>query len=195
MNTITQKMKSMKVKILKLKDSIIEKINNDVGWVLISIVVILSILDISNILVYTLSAVMVYLTLLIKYYIYHKVEKEKLDNIDLNKIAFSDNKNKSIRDIIHQYIETCFDRDVLFFEVINKDDYIDQSTEKRLLDTLIDNVLLNMSMEVRTKLAQYVGEDNLNIIIGKQCMTIVTIFTASHNQAIYKGVKDNKVVL
>lgn len=180
---------------INLKNNTINMIVNNVGWVLIFIVLLLSIYDISNILSYTLSASILYITIMIKIYLNHKIEKERLDSLDINKIGLSTDNNKNIMDILQEYVEICFDRDVLFFDPIEHDDYIDQVTEKRLLDALIDSVLINMSMDMKIKLARYIGEDNLSLILGKRCATIVTIFVATHNQAIYKGDKDNKVIL
>ena len=145
----------------------------------------------------SISGCIIYITILIKQYIKNKIEQENIKSIDLDRVGsiIEGSDKKSILDIINDHVENCFDRDVLFFNVIDKDDYITSEVERSLLNELLDSALINMSNEVRIKLSQYVGSDNLTHLIARRCMMVVTIFVANHNKNIYQRTKENKIEL
>ena len=101
----------------------------------------------------------------------------------MGKYNIDDNK-ETITRIIDEYIENCFDRDVIFFRGISNE-YINSITEKELLKELIDNCITNMSPLIRKKLGLYFGEENIDIMIGRRCFSIVSMFVAQHNKNIY----------
>lgn len=190
MAIITNIMNQMGIEIKNSILSLKEKIEEFPGWaILISMICFYLYNGELNSVI--LLGVMIYASVLSNRYIRHRIEKETLDSLDLDRIS---NENKSsILDIISKYVENCFDRDVLFYAVINNDDYIDNETERRLLDELLDSALINMSDEMRLKLSKYVGSENLIRILGRTCMTIVTIFVANHNKNIYQKIENKKV--
>jgi hypothetical protein len=134
-----------------------------------------------------------YLMVLAKRYVDHRIHKEIIDSIDIDRLMLpNDNPLRaqhSVSDIVGNYVEDCFDRDVLFFNVIKDDDYVDEPTEKRLLNELIDSVSANMSIPLREKLAMYYGEGSLDKVIGRKCLATVSLFVAKHNHKIYDGSK------
>lgn len=177
------------------KDSIVDIKNNieeNKEWYIVILMFSLYLFSKHDLNEIVLCGVVLYGSVLMKQYIRHRIEKETLDSLDLDKISNKE-KNNSIIDILNTYIENCFDRDVLFYAVIKHDDYIDAETEKRLLDELLDSALLNMSDEVRLKLSKYLGSENLIRIMGRICMTTVTIFVANHNKNIYQKTENKKV--
>lgn len=139
------------------------------------------------------SGGILYSMILAKKYLDHRMYKETMDSIDIDRLMLpKDNpliKEQPISEIIGNYVEDCFNRDVLFFNVIKEDDYVDEPTEKRLLHELIDSVASNMSKPLRTKLALYYGEDSLDIVLGRKCLATVTLYVATHNHKIYDGTK------
>lgn len=146
-----------------------------------------------DLLTVSISGCIIYLTIIIRQYIRNKIEQDILNNIDLDRWGdkIDGSNKKTIMDIIGEYVEECFDRDVLFFNVIQYDDYIDNETERRLLNELLDSALVNMSDQMRMKLSQYVGSDNLTHIIARRCMMTITIYVANHNKNIYQRISDD----
>lgn len=146
-----------------------------------------------DLLTVSISGCIIYLTIIIRQYVRNKIEQNILDNIDLDRWGdhIEGSEKKTIMEIIGEYVESCFDRDVLFFNVIDHEDYIDNETERQLLNELLDSALVNMSDQIRAKLAQYVGEENLTKIIARRCMMTITIYTANHNKNIYQRVSDD----
>jgi len=151
----------------------------------------------NDLLTIAISGSIIYLTISIRQYVRNKIEQETLNNIDLDRWGdYTEGSNKkTIMDIIGEYVESCFDRDVLFFNVINHDDYIDTETERQLLNELLDSALVNMSDQIRSKLALYTGSENLTRLIARRCMMTITIYVANHNKNIYQRIsEDNRKV-
>ena len=115
-------------------------------------------------------------------------DKEILKMIDIERIGFTQEKNnekkKSITDIIGEYVEDCFNRDVLFFRPYEKTQYISQDEEKLLLQELLDSAASNISPHVKEILGWYVNEDSVDKIIGRKCLQTITLFVADHNKHI-----------
>ena len=160
------------------------------GWVILCTMMI--IFPFNDLISISISGAIIYLAVLSKQYIKHKIEQETLNNIDMDRFGNSAENKKSVLDIINDYIENCFDRDVLFFNIVNNDDYIDTETERRLLNELLDSALINMSDKMRLKLAIYVTDESLTRIIARRCMMVVTIFVANHNKNIYQRTNEEK---
>ena len=138
----------------------------------------------------TISSCVVYITAIIGQYVKNRIKKEKLENIDLEYIGLtlttdSVLKKRSVTDLIGEYVEDCFNRDVLFFKPLAIKDYIPENEKEEMLTTLLDSAASNLSPEVREKLSLYVGEDNLHKIIARKALSIVTAFVANRNKAIY----------
>lgn len=189
-NKIQTEYNQLKKRISNFIKNIGEMITEYPGIVVITTMLI--IFPFNDLLTISISGFLIYMAILTKQYIKSRIEKETLDSIDLDRFGNSSDNKKSIMDIINDYVENCFDRDVLFFNIINKDDYIDQETERRLLNELLDSTLINMSSKMRLKLSRYISEEELTKIIGRRCMMVITIFVATHNQNIYKRTNDNK---
>lgn len=126
---------------------------------------------------------------LLSRYMTHRVEKEKMDSIDIEKIGLSTKKEgpHTVTDLIGEYVEDCFNRDVLFFHPIKDSDFVDAKTEREMLEELLDSAASNMSPLLIKKLELYVGEGNVMRIVGRKCLTTITIFVASHNHRLYDG--------
>lgn len=191
---ITEKIQTCYKKFIQKKDEfvqiLIDMLSIYPGWVTLGVMLI--IFPFNDLISITVSGSIIYLTILCRQYIKHKIEKDTLDSIDMDRFGNSLENKKSILDIINDYIENCFDRDVLFFNVIDKDDYIDTETERRLLNELLDSSLVNMSEQMRLKLSIYVTDEALTRIIARRCMMVVTIFVANHNKNIYQRTSDEK---
>ena len=118
-----------------------------------------------------------------------------MESIDLDYIGLSvDNimKKRSGTDLIGEYVEDCFNRDVVFFKPMSANDYISESEQEEMRTMLLDSAAANLSPEVRAKLSTYVGEDNLTKIIGRKALSTVTAFAATRNNKIYTQKPANK---
>ena len=113
----------------------------------------------------------------------YKIEKDKLDMIDLKNIG----SGEDINSILASFVAQCFERDVLFFRGLKDKEYINSKDEQSLLDGLLDSVVRNMSPSLRTKIDIYYGEGRTDIIISRICYQTVTMFVATNNKAIYSG--------
>ena len=117
-----------------------------------------------------------------------KKEKEYFDSLDLSliKLYNPQEPNKyTITNLLGEFVEDCFNRDILFYQAFNKDEYINSAREEELLGELIDRCTITMSPLLRKKLGLYFGEENIDILIGRQCFAIITMFVATHNKNIY----------
>ena len=166
----------------------VDRIRSNRGWCtlgLCSIFILLGypILDVS------VGGFLLYGGTSISKYLSHRIEKDQLDSIDIDKIGFGMEKKteRSITDLIGEYVEDCFNRDVIFFRPINDGDFVDAKTEREMLEELLDSAASNMSPLMVKKLELYVGEGNVMKIVGRKCLTTVTIFVASHNHKLYDG--------
>lgn len=166
----------------------VNSVTSNKGWGTIglcSVFVLLGypILDIS------IGGFLLYGGSLLSQYMTHRVEKEKMDSIDIEKIGLSTKKEgpNTVTDLIGEYVEDCFNRDVLFFHPIKDTDFVDAKTENEMLEELLDSAASNMSKLLVKKLELYVGEGNVMKIVGRKCLTTITIFVASHNHRLYDG--------
>lgn len=199
-NQLVMKLREWKTivneKVEKLSESIIDFTYDNVGLFIVYASIISSLFT-NSLLESAIGGSIVYLVYIVKNYIQHRIRKERLESIDIERLGKTiDNKNvvlkKSISDILNDYIEDCFDRDVLFFAPVQRDDYIDHEVEKQMLNSLLDSAISNMSEDIRILISTYYGEDSFNKILGRKCMGIITIFVAQHNKNIYQK-KDNTV--
>ena len=121
-----------------------------------------------------------------------------LSELDIERLgnskSASDLSKLSINEIIGEYVEDCFNRDVLFLNPPKPDDYITEAQEKEYLNTLIDSATKNMSEMMYEKLSMYVGEEGLSVLIGRKCLATITIFVASHNHKMYSPIDESKTI-
>ena len=178
------KWKDMKQKM----EEVVDKTTSHIGWVSLGlsfffIALGYPILDVS------IGGFLLYGGSLLSKYMVHRKEKEKMDSIDIEKIGLSTKKEgpHTVTDLIGEYVEDCFNRDVLFFHPIKDSDFVDAKTEKEMLEELLDSAASNMSPLLVKKLELYVGEGNVMKIVGRKCLTTITIFVASHNHRLYDG--------
>jgi hypothetical protein len=202
---------SLILKTLKTKDEIIENnknlfeymketysswyhsilthmINNPSIYIIVfSTIINLIFLDYLVLFFSTISGSIFYGCIELHNYLKFKKEKTLMDEIDIDLIKMYNPKNpkNTITNILGEFVEDIFNRDILFFEGFKSDEYINSSKEQELLEGLIDRCTIMMSPLLRKKLGLYFGEENIDIIIGRQCFSIITMFVASHNKNIY----------
>ena len=173
MNKIQMKYSQFKKEMERIIEALKEMITEYPGVVILCIMII--IFPFNDLITISVSGFIIYMAVLAKQYIKHRIERETLESLELDRFGNSTENKKSIIDIINEYIENCFDRDVLFFNIIDK-----------------DSALLNMSEDMRIKLSRYVSDEGLTRIIGRRCMMVVTIFVANHNKNIYQQRDESK---
>ena len=161
---------------------LIDNMKNNVAYSLIVISIILSILFCDKFTFFILG-IIVYILYLKKEKFEFEKRKFEIDSIDL-RFMNVDNP-ESISKILDNYIEDCFNRDVLFPRGLKKDEYINATTEREMLDALLDSVTNNISVQLRNKLDLYYGKDRTDIIIGRKCFVYVSLFAANSNKSTY----------
>ena len=148
----------------------------------ISILLVSLILGLSgNVWYYYFWGSILYIFVLINRRMNYQREKDKIDMIDLDVLSGETNLNTILVDFVSQ----CFDRDVIFFRGLKEKEYINTKDEKEMLDTLLESVASNISPSLRSKLDMYYGPGRTDIILGRICYQVVTIFVANNNKAIY----------
>ena len=162
---------------------LLDNMKNNVVYSLIVISIILSILFCDKFTFFILG-IIVYILYLKKEKFEFEKRKFEIDSIDL-RFMNVDNP-ESISKILDNYIEDCFNRDVLFPRGLKKDEYINATTEREMLDALLDSVTNNISIQLRNKLDLYYGKDRTDIIIGRKCFIYVSLFAANGNKSTYK---------
>ena len=161
---------------------LLDNMKNNVAYSLIVISIILSILFCDKFTFFILG-IIVYILYLKKEKFEFEKRKFEIDSIDL-RFMNVDNP-ESISKILDNYIEDCFNRDVLFPRGLKKDEYINATTEREMLDALLDSVSNNISIQLRNKLDLYYGKDRTDIIIGRKCFVYVSLFAANSNKSTY----------
>ena len=148
----------------------------------ISILLVAMILGLSgNTWYYYFWGSILYIFVLINRRMNYQREKDKIDMIDLDVLSGETNLNTILVDFVSQ----CFDRDVIFFRGLKEKEYINTKDEKEMLDTLLESVASNISPSLRSKLDMYYGPGRTDIILGRICYQVVTMFVANNNKAIY----------
>lgn len=181
---ITNKLSEMKFKIknfiTKYYKADLDWISNHKGISLIALFVLMIFL--TNEYSIALFGIIIYLLILKKEKNDHEKEMEYLKLIDFKMLDDSENGLSSILD---KYISDCFNRDVVFFRGIKDKEYINSKDEKEMLDTLMNSAISNISPLLRKKIDLYYGEGQSDIIIGRKCFIVVSLFVANNNKAIY----------
>ena len=137
-----------------------------------------------------IAASLLYGMVLLNRYTAHRMEQDKLGLVDVERIGMTLDHNQALKkrsatDLIGEYVEDCFNRDVLFFHPLKETDFVDSNTERQMLEELLDSAASNMSPTMVKRLSLYVGEDNVMKIVGRKCLTTITMFVASHNHHLY----------
>lgn len=188
---------NIKTGIKNIISDILSIINNhldDSGiyYIIIISIILLSLAIPYSVIFFSFSlCVVVYLCRLLKQYFYFKVEQYYLNQIDLNLLGFDQRgqnvlDKRSVQTLLSEFIENVFTQEVLFYRGFNPNEYINSVVEKELLDELLDRINRSMSIYLRKKISIYFGENNIDIIIGRLCFNIVSIYIANHNKTIYK---------
>jgi hypothetical protein len=123
-----------------------------------------------------------YIFVLINRKMQYQKEKDKLAIIDINKL---NDGPDGLKTILTSFVSDCFDRDVLFFRGLQDKEYINTKDEQEMLNSLLESVASNMSPSLRTKLDMYYGYGRTDIIIGRICYQLVSLFVANNNKQIY----------
>ena len=192
-------MNQMKPKVSKTINNVMDAIedllfilDSSPGWIILIFAILFLLLGLPIIGV-SIGSALLYASIQLSKYVKHKKEMDLLDRIDIDRIGLSimdPNKpltKQSITNLLGEYVEDCFNRDVLFFNPIENKDFVDSATEKRLLNELLDSATSNISPLVIKKLGLYIGEENVMKIIGRKCLAHITIFVAQHNHILYDG--------
>jgi len=156
--------------------------------IIFSIIINLYFLDYLALFFSSLSGALFYGCIELHNWLKFRKEKEYFDSIDLSLIKLynpQDPQKYTITNLLGEFVEDCFNRDILFYQAFNKDEYINSAKEDELLKELIDRCTITMSPLLRKKLGLYFGEENIDILIGRQCFSIITMFVATHNKNIY----------
>lgn len=159
------------------------------GWCIVDVAFLMllagcPIVDVS------IAASLLYGMVLINRYATHRMEQDKMGLVDVERIGMTLDHNQALKkrsatDLIGEYVEDCFNRDVLFFHPFKEADFVDSVTERQMLEELLDSAASNMSPTMVKRLGLYVGEDNVMKIVGRKCLTTITMFVASHNHHLY----------
>ena len=161
---------------------LLDNMQNNVAYSLIVISTILSILFCDKF-TFFIFGIIVYILYLKKEKFEFEKRKFEIDSIDLRYMNV-DNP-ESISKILDNYIEECFNRDVLFTRGLKKDEYINATTEQEMLNALLDSVTNNISFQLRNKLDLYYGKDRTDIVIGRKCFVYISLFVANNNKSTY----------
>lgn len=132
--------------------------------------------------IFNFWGVIVYLLIIKKEKNNDEKELNYLNSIDFKLL---DDAEDSLSSILDRFITDCFNRDVIFFRGIKDKEYINSKDEKEILDNLMNSVISNISPLLRKKIDLYYGEGQSDIIIGRKCFVIVSLFVANNNKAIY----------
>lgn len=159
------------------------------GWCIVDLAFILVLLGLPIVDV-SIATALLYGMVLLNRYTNHRMEKDTMGLVDVDRIGMSLDHNQALKkrsatDLIGEYVEDCFNRDVLFFHPLKEADFVDSTTERQMLEELLDSAASNMSPIMVKRLGLYVGEDNVMKIVGRKCLTTITMFVASHNHRIY----------
>lgn len=182
--SIVNKLSDLK---FKAKNSISKYYNLLIDWISdhkgISLIVVFAlIIFLSKLDHIALFGIIIYLLILKKEKNDHEKEMDYLKLIDFKLL---DDSEDSLSSILDKYISDCFNRDVVFFRGIKDKEYINAKDEKEMLDALMNSAVSNISPLLRKKIDLYYGEGQSDIIIGRKCFIVVSIFVANNNKAIY----------
>lgn len=192
MNMMRPKMEKQINSMMNAYYDFLEFLDTYPGWIILILAILLLLLELPIVGV-SIGSAMLYLSIQVSKYVEHKKEMDIIDKIDIDRIGLSimdPNKpltKQSITNLLGEYVEDCFNRDVLFFNPIDDRDFVDSATEKRMLNELLDSATSNISPMMIKKLGFYVGEENVMKIIGRKCLASITIFVAQHNHHLYDG--------
>ena len=162
-----------------IKDVIKDIIDNK-GQSIFIFVVIMGLLG--ELWTYAFWGSILYIFILINRKMEYQREKDKLSIIDLDKLGDGE---EGLKSLLTTFVSDCFERDVLFFRGIKDKEYINTKDEQDMLNSLLESVASNMSPSLRAKLDMYYGQGRTDIIVGRMCYQVVSIFVANNNKQIY----------
>lgn len=139
---------------------------------------------------YIIPASILYVLVIINRLYNHKVEKDKLDMIDMKEYV----DICSEQGALDKYINDCFNRQYLLYIGYKDKSYINKEEENKMLKDLLDDVALNMSREMRDKLKLYYGS-RIDYILTEKCYITVMLFVANNNKTIYEKPKPENPII
>ena len=186
-NKMTDLKNSTKMNLISVKNflasgikDVIKDIIDNKGQSIFIFVVIMGLLG--ELWTYAFWGSILYIFILINRKMEYQREKDKLSIIDLDKLGDGE---EGLKSLLTTFVSDCFERDVLFFRGIKDKEYINTKDEQDMLNSLLESVASNMSPSLRAKLDMYYGQGRTDIIVGRMCYQVVSIFVANNNKQIY----------
>lgn len=186
-NKMTDLKNSAKMNLISVKNflasgikDVIKDIIDNKGKAIFIFVAIMGLLG--ELWTYAFWGSILYTFILINRKLEYQREKDKLAIIDLDKLGDGE---EGLKSLLTTFVSDCFERDVLFFRGIKDKEYINTKDEQDMLNSLLESVASNMSPSLRAKLDMYYGQGRTDIIVGRMCYQVVSIFVANNNKQIY----------
>lgn len=129
-----------------------------------------------------------YLMILLRELLNHKIEKDKLDSLDIH---YFETANRDLEDPLDGYIDLCLNEYMLLYRAYKNLTYIRQQEEAQIRQEVLDIMASNMSTLMQTKLEMYYGKGRLPGIMARKCFIKVALYVANNNKLIYQEEGEN----
>ena len=129
------------------------------------------------------SGSILYILTLMKSLVDHKIEKDRLDSID---IEYFERANKDLEDPLDGYVDLCINEYMILFRGYRESAYITDKEEALIRKEVLDLIAANMSPLMRRKFELYYGEGRLIEILARKCFIRISLFVADNNKKLYQ---------
>lgn len=130
-----------------------------------------------------LSGTILYVLTLMKSLVDHKIEKDRLDTID---IEYFEKANKDLEDPLDGYVDLCINEYMILFRGYKEAAYITDKEEALIRKEVLDLIASNMSPLMKRKFELYYGEGRLLEILARKCFIRISLFVADNNKKLYQ---------
>ena len=167
-------------------------INNGIQWIVtnkgLSIFFPSLILIIFDDWVKWLSAgVGLYIMILLRELLNHKIEKDNLDSLDIH---FFEATDTDLEGPLDSYIDMCINEYMLLNRGYkNQQTYINSKEESLMHKEVLDLLASNMSPLMKKKFEMYYGRGRVEPLIARKSFIKVSLYVANNNKILYEDKK------
>lgn len=122
--------------------------------------------------------------ILLKEWLNHKIEKDKLDSIDLH---FFESSDTDLEGPLDAYVDMCINEYMLLNRGYKTQQaYINSKEESLMHKEILDLLASNMSELMKKKFEMYYGKGRVESLIARKSYIKVSLYVANNNKVLYE---------
>ena len=137
-----------------------------------------------------LSGAILYLMILLRELLTHKIENDKLKSIDLH---YFEHAKNNLEDPLDGYVDMCINEYMILYRGYKDHTFIKKDEEALMRKEILDIMASNMSPLMKAKFELYYGKGRVENLLARKCFIRVSLYVAENNKVLYEESEPRKM--